>query len=90
MLDLKDTVKYMCSDDYAERFKGEYQQLSIRCTKLENMLKKYKNMVLKNGGEVLNFIPNTPYEILDAQLEYMKKYLTVLEVRANYENISLN
>lgn len=90
MLDLKDTVKYMCSDNYSERFKAEYQQLSIRCTKLEGMLKKYQSMITEDGGEILNFIPNTPYEILDTQFKYMKKYLNILEVRANYENISLN
>lgn len=50
MIDLKDTVDFMCSDDYKERFQAEYRQVEIRRDKLLAMLQKW------NIGE-LNFTP---------------------------------
>ena len=67
---------------YQERFINEYNELSGRITKLDNMLKKYKN------GE-LDFEPDCPYELLYTQLIYMVNYLCVLEERAKIENIKL-
>ena len=67
---------------YQERFINEYNELSERITKLDNMLKKYKN------GE-LDFEPDCPYELLYTQLIYMVNYLCVLEERAKIENIKL-
>ena len=67
---------------YQERFINEYNELSERITKLDNMLKKYKN------GE-LDFTPDCPYELLYTQLVYMVNYQCVLEKRAEIENIKL-
>ena len=67
---------------YQERFINEYNELSGRITKLDNMLKKYKN------GE-LDFELDCPYELLYTQLVYMINYLCVLEKRAEIENIKL-
>ena len=41
-MELKDTVELMNSSDYKERFKAEYQQLSIRIGKLANMLSTWQ------------------------------------------------
>ena len=67
---------------YQERFINEYNELSERIVKLDNMLKKYKN------GE-LDFESDCPYELLYTQLIYMVNYLCVLEKRAEIENIKL-
>ena len=40
MLELKDTVEMMESDDYRERFKAEYHQLKIRVEKLSKFILK--------------------------------------------------
>ena len=37
-MELKNTVDLMLSDDYKDRFKAEYYQLSIRFKKLKNMV----------------------------------------------------
>ena len=82
-MELKETISMMTSEDYKERFKGEYLQLKIRIEKLSTMLEKYK-------AETLNFTPSTSYELLFEQLIYMKNYLQVLKQRAEIENIDIN
>ena len=43
-MELKDTVEYMNSKDYKDRFRGEYFQLSIRIDKLVRFIEKlHKN-----------------------------------------------
>jgi hypothetical protein len=79
---LKDTVKLMNSEDYKERFKGEYFQLKIRIEGLRTMVKKYRN------GE-LNFKTSCSVELLQGQLDSMYLYLVHLEERAKVENIYL-
>ena len=69
-------------EEYKERFIKEYNELSERVTKLDNILKKCKN------GE-LAFDPNCSYELLYTQLVYMINYLRILEKRAEIENIKL-
>ena len=76
------TAKCMNSKDFKERFKAEYDQLTIRSQGLSNMLDK-----MKNG--TLEFTPKCSYEILNRQLEYMKDYKGVLEERASIEGINL-
>ena len=44
---LKDTVYLMTSDRYEDRLVGEYAQLIIRISKLENFLVKYSKKELK-------------------------------------------
>lgn len=79
---LTETIEMMCSDDYQERFKGEYFQLCIRIDGLSKMLEKYKK------GQ-LPFTPKCCYHLLDAQLKSMHLYKEFLEVRAKEENIKL-
>lgn len=82
MIELKDTVEMMVSDDYKERFVAEYTQLKIRYDKLYAVLEKY-------AADKLDFKPTCPIEILYEQLDHMEAYLSVLETRAKYEDIVL-
>lgn len=70
------------SEDYKDRFRSEYHMLLIRARRLSNGLKRWSN------GE-LNFTPDCPYQLLEAQLTAMNQYLDILRVRAKLENISL-
>lgn len=81
-MELKETIELMNSNDYKERFIGEYLQLQIRINGLSNMLKKYKEGTLK-------FTPSCSYELLHTQLVYMECYSNALEERAKIENINI-
>lgn len=81
-MELKDTVALMESDDYKERFRGEYYQTKIRKEKLDAMLKKW------DEGQ-LEFNPTCPREMYDDQIAGMSAYLNVLEKRAVIENVDL-
>jgi len=81
-MELKDTIKLMNSQDYQDRYKGEYYQLKIRYEKLVAMLEKYKT-------GTLHFTPTCSYKLLFEQAIYMKRYLGVLEQRAKIENVDL-
>lgn len=81
-MELKETIELMNSNDYKERFIGEYLQLQIRINGLINMLKKYKE-------GTLNFTPSCSYELLHTQLVYMECYANALEERAKIENINI-
>lgn len=82
IMELKDTVDMMLSDDYKERFKAEYYQTKIRYDKLFNMVAK-----LKSG--TLDFKPTCGVELFEKQLECMQLYICALAMRANIENITL-
>lgn len=79
---LADTVPYMNSNDYKERFIGEYWQTKIRYDKLHNMLVKYE-------ADTLDFEPSCSFDLLTEQAQYMGLYLKKLEVRAAIEDIDL-
>jgi hypothetical protein len=79
---LNDTVDLMLSEDYRERFKGEYKQLTIRINGLKTMLTKWENFELE-------FIPTCSYELLESQLMAMKLYRKILIDRAEIEVIEL-
>ena len=81
-MELKETVDFMNSKDYKERFKAEYLQTKIRYEKLNNMLIKYE-------AGTLGFEPTCPKKILEDQLYYMNEYLRTLRIRAEIENINL-
>lgn len=68
--------------DYKERMKEEYRQLKERYDKLHAMVVKYE-------AGTLEFTPNCPLDLLKEQKAAMGKYLYVLEVRAEIENINL-
>ena len=79
---LVDTIPLMESEDYKERFKAEYYQLTIRIEGLKQMLDQYKNGTLK-------FTPVCSYALLSEQLKTMEAYAACLEVRATTERIDL-
>lgn len=81
-MELQETVEMMNSEDYKERFKAEYYQLSIRFNKLVEMVDKW---YLKE----LQFTPNCPRSTYTLQLKAMSEYMALLEARAVMEGIEL-
>ncbi len=81
MMELKDTVEMMLSDDYKERFKAEYWQLKIRHDKLQKMV---------DNWEKLDFTPTCTYGTYEYQLWAMEDYMTALEHRAKQEEVELD
>lgn len=79
---LSDTVSMMNSQDYKERFRGEYFQLINRIDGLGAMLIKYRK-------GTLSFTPKCTLKLLDAQFNSMIIYATHLKERAKIEEISL-
>ena len=77
------TIDLMNSEDYRDRFKGEYAQTLIRVRKLNGMLNKY-------DAGTLGFEPDCPIYLLRNQSAYMQAYLRTMEERAVYENIDLS
>lgn len=70
----------MKEETYQDRFVKEYIELKRRYKKLHKMLVKYDAMTLE-------FTPTCPIEILKAQAKLMRKYLYILEVRAEIEKV---
>ena len=81
-MQLSETTKMMCSEDYKERFKAEYLQLASRCEGLKEMLSKW------DKGE-LRFAPTCPRSIYNMQVDAMETYISILEARAVIEKIEL-
>ena len=81
-LTLADTILYMNSSDYKDRFIGEYWQTRIRYDKLHDMTVRYE------AGK-LNFTPTCSLDLLKEQKKYMGLYLNKLEIRAFLEDINL-
>ena len=81
-MELRDTIPGMLSLDYKERFTAEYEQLSIRASKLEIFLDNYRQ------GR-LSFKPICSIELLEQQLDIMKAYMAVLEERAKIEGVNV-
>ena len=79
---LRDCYPYLISEDYQNRFIGEYLELGLRIHRLEKMIVMYR------GGS-LDFTPNCSLGILELQLTQMRGYKTILEKRAIVENIEL-
>lgn len=83
MIELRNTINMMISEDYKERFKAEYYQLNIRIYKLEFLLDAWDN-------EELEYTPNCPRDLYDIQMRAMEEYRTILRARAKIENIELD
>lgn len=66
--------------EWQARFRGEYKELKDRYGKLHKMLVKY-------DAGTLDFKPTCPIELLRRQKAIMGKYLNILEIRAEIENI---
>jgi hypothetical protein len=65
-----------------DRFRAEYYQLKIRMNSLETMLDKLTK------GE-LDFKPKCPIGLLQQQLDTMRQYFGILQIRASIEDIDL-
>ena len=81
-MQLKDTVEMMNSEDFKERFKAEYYQLSLRLDGLTDMLIKWEN-------NMLDFEPKCSKETLENQIIFMQGYIDILRLRAKIEEIEL-
>ena len=81
-MQLVETVDLMLSEDHQNRFKAEFYQLAIRRYRLANMIEKYKH-------NELDFTPQSDLEILQRQENAMLEYMSLLEIRADQENIDL-
>ena len=81
-MELRDTIPGMLSLDYKERFTAEYEQLSIRASKLEIFIVNYRQCRL-------SFKPICSIELLEQQLDIMKAYMAVLEERAKIEGVNV-
>lgn len=81
-MELRDTVEMMQSSNYEERFKAEVYQLDIRIGKLAGMLSDW-------GKGQLAFQPKCSYVLLETQLNSMKVYRHLLQMRAEIEGIKL-
>lgn len=81
-MELTDTIHYMTSPDWKERFKAEYFQLKYRVKRLDFIISAYEH-------NALWFEPNTPVEVLKEQRDYMALYLNVLIQRALLEDIDI-
>lgn len=79
---LNETVALMNSDDYKDRFIGEYAQLAIRINGLKKMLDNWDKGTLV-------FEPKASHETLIMQLYFMEKYAEQLVSRAEQESIEL-
>ena len=80
--EIREIAHLLTSDDYKQRFVGEYWELKIRIEKLEDMIRKYALCTL-------GFIPDCPISTLRDQADTMRRYLNILEDRAIYEKIDL-
>lgn len=94
MVELKETVDLMNSEDYKLRFKAEYWQTKLRYEKLKH-LNTGIEAALKTGamynaeGCVAMPKHDCPDDLLLAQQSVMGEYLRILEVRAVIEKIDL-
>lgn len=82
MIELKDTINMMNSEDYKERFMAEYLQTKIRYEKLHRMTVKWE-------AGTLDFEPSCPIELLKKQKAAMGEYLHCLEIRAEIEKVPI-
>lgn len=79
---LKDTVDMMLSDDYTERFKAEYRQLTCRIAALQKTVTEMEKGTKKDKSKCT-------VDLLQWQLDVMRSYQKVLKRRAEVEKIKL-
>ena len=89
--ELKETVPFMVSDDYKDRFIAEYHQTKIRYERLKKLNTRIEAALAtnyrKNAVEMPVF--DCPQDMLREQQRAMGEYLHILEVRAVIEGIEL-
>lgn len=81
-MELWETIPYMKSKNYKDRFCAEYHQTRIRWLKLTDMLESYKEGTLP-------FDPTCSISLLEEQADAMHDYLNRLEERAGIEKVDL-
>lgn len=79
-MEILETIKPMLSDSYADRIRAEYWQLDCRLKKLQMVLLGRNASIPKDNH--LN-------KLLKEQEEVMLEYKTILEERAEIEDIDL-
>lgn len=79
---LQETAVLMASDDYKDRFVGEFAQLMIRINGLSKMLDDL------DRGTLAFKLKSSP-ATLAMQLYHMEKYAKMLKLRAEQEGIEL-
>ncbi len=87
-IELKDTIEFMNSKDYKERFVAEYLQTKIRYEKL----KKFNQRITvgqMRGLEKFEPEHDCPLNLLLKQQQIMRQLLDILEQRAIIEDIDL-
>lgn len=72
-MELKDTIPFMISDNFNDRLKAEYLQVSIRCDKLRNEISRVFR------GEIV--IEPKALILLREQLKVMQDYKLILKAR---------
>ena len=87
-MELRETVEMMTSEDYRERFVGEYWQLKIRRDRLKRFLDRIIASQMTEG-KVEEPAHDCPEELLERQLCTMDEYIDILEKRAAIEGIEL-
>lgn len=83
-MELKDTIEMMTSEDYKERFWGEYYQLEIRAKRLLAFIRKCEDAQIEGKEEPKH---DCPLSLLRTQFDAMVEYLNTLRKRALIENI---
>ena len=83
-MELKDTIEMMTSEDYKERFRGEFCQLEIRAKKLLAFIRKCEDAQIEGKEEPRH---ECPLILLRKQFDAMAEYLDILRKRALIENV---
>lgn len=84
-MELEDTVEYMLSGDYKERFIAEYWQLKIRRDKLNSYIQRIELANNYNCGD--EPIHDCPLALLKDQLYYMNALMDIMDKRRIVEEI---
>lgn len=87
MQQLKETIYFMKSSDYKERFIAEYWQTKIRYEKLKDFCNSIEAAMMVEDEPIP--VHDCPLNLLREQQSAMGKYLHILELRAKIEKIDL-
>lgn len=79
---LVDSALLMTSKDFKERFRAEYIQAVVRFNKILAFLRQW------DEGQ-LDYEPSCPRSTYNLQVEFMSKYIGILETGAKIEGIKL-
>ena len=82
VLSAADQAQTSTSDDYKDRMRVEYRELTARAGRLRGMLQRY-------ADGTLDFEPVCPITLLSRQLDVMDEYAVLLRHRAKIEHVNL-